>query len=122
MKISPTLTAVATAAGSIQRLEVIKSAEVNAAKDRICREREAAWQSFYMSIISSCTLGQGVASAGASGATTSHTGNSLGTEIKLVEEVRNKRIMSGAFQNYDQKSQTLYDTIAQVLKTMSEMR
>jgi len=76
-----------------------------------------------MSIISSGTLGQGVTSAGTSGATTSHNRNCLGTEIKLGrEEVRNKRIMSGAFQNYDQKSQTLYDTIAQVLKTMSEMR
>ena len=109
MKISPTLTAVTTASGFIERQEVIKSAEVNAAKDRICRQREAASQSFYMSITGSCTLGQvlgqGVTSAAASGATTSHNRNSLGDEIKLgMEEVRNKRIMSGAFQNYDQKS------------------
>jgi hypothetical protein len=53
--------------------------------------------------------------------------NSLNDQIKNVEAdqetVRNKRQMaSTAFQNFDQKSNQMYNMLASVIKTMQEMR
>ena len=57
----------------------------------------------------------------------SPTPSSLGDEVKLLEsrqeEVRNRRNMdTTAFQDFDQKSNQLYDMLSAVVKTMNEMR